>query len=465
MSADLDIRMIAYALSDKRVLLSLANAIRGEYFNPEFRSLWELVVRCFTTYKDVPTPKVLKHGAGLAWEQLERAYAQVAEAMAEIDHREYLVDLELLKKRFNDHLIRKAGHHLFQKNWNGSAFSDLEEANKVMRDTVAGIDQLYKTESYREGSLATTAKEAWASYQRTKADPSTAAGIHLGFSEFDRITNGIRSGELLLIGGESGTGKSALAMNMAVNAWRGDNKIPARPGRDFRVDAPGRSVIYFTIEMPYEALERRLHACVAGVPLYGIRDGTLSDAEEARYQGALEFIEAYGHQFHIIDVPRGANMRYVETKYMELCQETPDDIPQLVVVDYLNLMSIGGEEEGPDWLKIGRLGEQAHEFTRVHGSSMISPVQLNRPPKEEAARSARPDQDRIARSLMLVQNANMMLNIEKRKDEHLAKDMKIHIVKMRDGEQGVFVLQKRLDTMRLLDEPVDWTPSSYSGEA
>lgn len=74
---------------------------------------------------------------------------------------------------------------------------------------------------------------------------------------------------------------------------------------------------------------------------------------------------------------------------------------------------------------------------------------------------ARPDQDRLARSLMLAQNANIIINIEKRKDEHLMKDMRAHIVKNRDGEQSIIVLQKRLDIMRLYDSPTDWSPLDY----
>ena len=34
------------------------------------------------------------------------------------------------------------------------------------------------------------------------------------------------------------------------------------------------------------------------------------------------------------------------------------------------------------------------------------------------------------------------------------------VIKMRDGEQGVLVLQKRLDMMRLMDD-VDWDPADY----
>lgn len=463
----LDLRILAYAISDKRALLALATTIRGDYFRPEFRALWELISRCFAKYKEVPTANMLAHVAGLAWEQLEAIYAQAVEAARSIDRREYTIDIEQMKLRCNDQMLRKMGQSIYQKNWNGSGFADLSEANKALRNTITQIDQLYKTNAYREGTLSSTSADAWARYQQVKKNPEVAEGIHLGFGEFDRITNGIRDSELLLIGGESGTGKSTLVMNMAANAWlwRNKDKFPADPDAPMEDFLPGRSVVYFTIEMPYEALERRLHACLAGVSLYGIRDGTLDAAEERRYRAALRFMQKYPYQFHIIDIPRGATMRYVETKYQELCQDNPDDPPKPVVIDYLNLMSVeDGEEVGQDWLKIGHIAEQAHEFTRVHHVPMISPAQLNRPPKEESARLARPDQDRLARSLMLAQNANIIINIEKRRDEHMMKDMRAHIVKNRDGEQSVIVLQKRLDLMRLYDSPTEWAPTDYESK-
>jgi replicative DNA helicase len=461
MSDSVDVRLLAYSLSSRKVLLSMVSMFHGEYLRPEYRALWELVHRCFVNYKEVPTENMLAYAAGESWEQIAETHKEVSGAV--VDPREYMVDLEKIKDRYNQQLLLKAGKDVFQRNWDGAGFGDLGEANKVFRSTVSQIDQLRKVNAYRQGTLAGSAGEAWTKYQQTKANPDAAAGIHLGLLELDRTTNGLRDGDLLLIGGESGTGKSALAMNAAKRAWLRKNEAPLDPDRIPCEFEPGRSIVYFTIEMPYEQLEMRFHACLAGVRLCGIRDGMLDAAEEKRYAAALKFLERYPHQFHIVDVPRGATMRYVETTFLELCEDNQDDPPQMVVVDYLNLMSLddGRGEVGEDWLKIGKIAEQAHEFVRANHVPVVSPAQLNRPPKEESARQARPDQDRLARSLMLAQNASIIINIEKRKDEHLLKDMRVHIVKNRDGEQSVITLQKRLDLMRLYDNPEDWDEASY----
>jgi replicative DNA helicase len=199
-------------------------------------------------------------------------------------------------------------------------------------------------------------------------------------------------------------------------------------------------------------------ANVAGVPLYGIRDGTLSEDEVKRYQAALKFQSLYSKQFHIIDIPRGCTMSQIESKYIEMSHELD---PRLIVVDYISLMNT--EQEGSDWFGLGKLSERLHEFCRVYQISGITPVQLNRPEKAKDGAPIPPDQHRVGRSIMMPQNANIMLIIETRKEEELKQDMKIIIGKMREGERGAFILHKRLDMMRIYDDLPDWNPDAYDG--
>lgn len=463
---DLDTKILAYALGEKRLLLNVQATVTPDYFQSAYQTFYKLLVRCFEKFKEVPTLRVMEEQAGTVWnEQLAGVYA--AAISTSVEPKELPSDLEKMKVRYNAQLVLKAGKEIFQENWNGKDFKNLEDANKALKATVTAIDSIYGGKAFREGSLADTAVDTWNRYRRIKENPELAKGVHLGLREFDRITNGLQRAELMLIGGEPGSGKSALAMNAAVNAWLGGNKVPATPGEivaDLITSDTGKNVLYFTLEMPYEAQRRRLDACIAGIQLYGIRDGTLTPPEEERFKASLKFQKAYSKQFHIIDVPRGCTVTYVESKFVEKCYEFK---PDLVVVDYISLMS-PDEEQGSDWLNLGRIAEQLHEFCRAYEIPVISPVQLTRPQKsgkrggEEVANVA--DQSRVGRSFMLVQNANIIINIEKRPDEDSRHDMIIRIAKMRDGETTSFVLHKRLDMMRIYDDLPDWSPEEYAGE-
>jgi replicative DNA helicase len=462
MIPELDKKILAYGLMEKRILLDLQTSVPIEYMHADAQPFYTTMLACFKRYKEIPTVSVIKSFGGEKWEDsFGEIYSDVLKL--DIDPREFPVDLEKLKTRYNGQILLQFGKEVFQENWDGKSFEDLRKANAALKKVSSSIDAIHRHKIFKEGSLSETAGEALGDYQRIKENPELARGIHLGFREFDRITNGIQTSELLLIGGESSAGKSALAMNMGLNAWRGSNEIP-----ESIYDMPtsfvndGANILLFSIEMPYIPMRRRCDACIAGIPLYGIRDGTLTEDEEKRFRAALEFQKNYSKQFHILDIPRNCTMSMIESKFIDKCHEYH---PDLIIVDYISLMT-PDKEQGSDWLNLGRLAEQMHEFCRTYEVSVISPVQLNRPKGANGKNGGGfdpppPDQHRVGRSIMLTQNSNILLNIETRKDEETRPDMIIKIAKMRDGEKGAFVLHKRLDIMRVYDDIPGWEPQLY----
>ena len=461
---DLDKRIFSYGLKEKKLMLTLQSSVSPEYIESgTCQIFYNILLRCFDKYREIPTMNVMLENAGSIWnEELTNLYKESFEL--EIDSKELPMDIEKLKIRYNYQLLLKCGKNVFQENWNGKNFSDLQEANSILKKTSSSIHDLYRENMFNEGSFAESAKDDLRDYKETKENPEKVKGILLGLREFDRITNGLQEAELMLIGGESSSGKSTLAMNMAINAWLGGNTVPNTPSEvPDSFEKVGAHVLYFSIEMPFKPMKRRCNACMAGLPLYGIRDGSLTSQEETKFKAALKFQTKYPAQFHIIDVPRGCTMSMIESKYIEKKEEFSEEDKILIVIDYISLMT-PDEERGSDWLNLGRLAEQMHEFCRHYETSVISPVQLNRPPKNYSGSDTPPaDQHRVGRSIMLSQNSNILLNIETRKEEETRQDMVVRIAKMRDGERGAFVLQKRFDIMRLYDDVPEWAPQTYEG--
>jgi len=464
MIPDLDERLLGYLFSNKALTLKVLNSVPKDYLKTKYQPVLEIVKQCVKKYNETPTKRMLESHS--MWDgELTTLYEGAVNLTKdkEFNSLDFSLDYEELKNRYNKQVILTMGKEVFKINWDGADFKDLVEANKMLKKTVGLIDTIYTNEVFREGSLSKTTDEARETYQQIKENPDMAKGIHVGIREFDRITNGLQPAELMLVGGESSSGKSALVMNMAINAWKGSNPFPDADNFDINnLVADGANVMYFTIEMPWNPLRRRVDACIAGVPLYGVRDGTLSPEEEMRFEEGLKFQERHAKEFQIIDIPRGCTVNQIESKYIELLYEfTPD----LVVVDYISLMKIE-QEMSSDWLNLGRLAEMLHEFCRTYNIPCITPVQLNRPKPGGAGDSPLPDQHRVGRSIMLPQNCNIMLNINTRADEDTRSDMEILIAKMRDGEKGAFTLWKRFDMMRVYnDAPDGWTPDIYEADA
>lgn len=457
----MDKKIIAYALKERRNLLNLKTFITSDYLHGNCKILYDIIISYFNAFKEVPTLNVLKDYTKDKWkDEFENIYNECN--ILNVDSRELTYDLEKLKLRYNSDLLKIIGKSIYKDNLENGNFKSLREANISVKKLSSGIDTIYNKKIFKEGSLSETVEEASTNYTAVKENPEIEKGVMSGFNELDKITNGIRDGDFVIIGGESSSGKSVLSMQMAVNAYLGSNKIPDSSEKvnkeDFIYD--GSNILYFTIEMPFKQMRRRIDACLAGIPLYGIRDGNLTEEEYDKYQAVLKFQKLYKKQFHIVDIPRGCTVEQIENKYLEKSYEFNID---LIVVDYITLMSEDVNES--DWKKIGVIAEKMHEFGRTYQIPVISPVQLNRPDKSKNNQQEEElvDINRVGRSLMLVQNCSIMLNIIKRKNENLKPDMLIQIAKMRDGEQKTFRLYKRFDTMRVFDNPPDFEPQMFDG--
>lgn len=98
------------------------------------------------------------------------------------------------------------------------SLSELEPAD--IEDIVLGGEQeLAKRESIEEGGLTHIADIATDIEEASKLW-GRVSGITTGYPSLDAKIGGLKPGELILIGGETNNGKSALAQNIAVNVAR-----------------------------------------------------------------------------------------------------------------------------------------------------------------------------------------------------------------------------------------------------
>jgi len=451
----LDRTMLAYALHSKQFAMELSNKITYEYFQTQIQWLYKAIMDHFTNpkFKEIPTAAIIE-------EYLNKHYSQakfIKEGVAlfneikeiGIDPAEFTWHLDKFKTRYNDQVQRSCASKMVSLMKNDSGVDEeIEEINKLIKETVVTIDAIHKREAYEEGTLADSAIARAKHYKAVKENPDLAQGVMTGLTELDRITNGLHPGELMLIGGSTGTGKSILMHNIAVNAYVGKHN-PLEPApKTVEEVVGGKNVLYFSLEMPKASQERRIDACLAGVIANEIRDGRLDENDESLHMRALKFQKHYPKVFHIVDMARGVTAREIELKYIEKCEEF--DIKfDLVVVDYLGLMSPSGETSKSDWLDLGIISQELHEFARAYGVPVISATQLNRPKDPNKPQHST---DRIARSNMIPDNANVILQIACRgDDEHTRLDMPIYITKMRDGEKGSLTLTKDFARMKVID--------------
>ncbi len=450
MSNELDLVILKTLTTNKKHSLDFANECDPKLFAPETWNFANLVVSYVRTYKDLPTQRVMveklsKGGNDKLIEHVKKTWEQLEQIT--YNDREYKHDLEKLKKRYAEKQISGVKEAL-SKLEPGSM--DISRALGEMQKAVQTIKGLSQVKAYERKTLKEAVPSFREEYNAKMEDPKFDQGIFTGYSYLDHVTDGLRAGELLLIGGESGGGKSMLLMNMAVQMWMGNNTIDMTDNF-----APGQSILYFSLEMPFKPCLNRVLARMSGNPSKKIRNAKLDPDEATKLKRSLKFINNYPYEFEIIDIPRGATMESLELIYEEA--KAHHD-PKIIVIDYLGLMDYDGSDM-EDWLKLGKIAEKIHEFARVHNCIVLSAVQLNR--SKSAKEEDKIGLHRIGRSALIMQNANIAVQIETRTNEKNCPDMKYHVIKNRDGELGSGRIIKNLACGTLLDDKPEEDPTTF----
>jgi replicative DNA helicase len=156
-------------------------------------------------------------------------------------------------------------------------------------------------------------------------NPDKLRGLATGFAEFDKLTGGLRPGDLVIIAGRPSMGKTTLAVNMAEYAAVNPNTRA--------------SVAIFSMEMPSEQVITRMLASIGGVPLNNLRSGRISDDDWVRITSATSQLS---EAKIFVDEAPALNPTELRARARRVKREHG---LSLVVVDYLQLMQVPGTQE------------------------------------------------------------------------------------------------------------------------
>ncbi|MGQ9455987.1 MAG: replicative DNA helicase [Armatimonadota bacterium] len=116
--------------------------------------------------------------------------------------------------------------------------------------------------------------QAWEWIDRRYHDKGEASGIPTGFTKLDHMTSGLQPSDLIIIAGRPSMGKTALALDIAINA----------------ATKAKQTVAIFSIEMSAEQLVQRMLCSLARANAHRLRTGYFQDAEWNRLANAANVL-------------------------------------------------------------------------------------------------------------------------------------------------------------------------------
>lgn len=286
-------------------------------------------------------------------------------------------------------------------------------------------------------------------------------GQPTGLADLDAMTGGLYEGDLYVLAGRPGSGKSAAAVTISLNIGTMSNPVPE--------DRP--AVALFSLEMPRDQIALRVACAHSGVSNARIRQGTLTAVDWQKL--AQSCAELSDVPVWIDDTPAitllelRARVRNLQRQIAAGRAEVRCKKLGVVVIDYLQLMR-GHREKGDNReQEVASISKGLKAMAKELDVPVIALAQLNR--DAEKTKDKRPTLSTLRESGSLEQDADgvwLMFREHYYDKEAPADEAELIIAKQRNGPTGTVRLYFDPPSMKFSNRARDdeWRQDFENGD-
>ena len=304
MAADNEHRLVSKVIRDRDLIPALERGVQDKWFlDEDNKKVWAFVRKHYSEYSEVPTGTTVKD---------HYPNYKILDVQDSID---YLLDtmVDFRRRLLTRQGLENAVEQLQDNDHNAALMAMEATISRVNEQGVLGTHEV---------DLTKNTEQRYKDYQALQNQ--TFLGIPTGFEKIDEATAGLQGGQLITVIAPPKTGKSQIALQMAINVHR-----------------LGKTPMFQSFEMNNHEQQQRHDAMRAHISHGRYRRGKLLPPEESRLIDMLNEMEKE-HPFHLVDAVNGITVSALSAKI----EQTKPDI---VFVDgvYLMLDEITGEMNTP----------------------------------------------------------------------------------------------------------------------
>ena len=312
-----------------------------------------------------------------------------------------------------------------------SGFSSTDDIGEILDEAEKKIFDVIRN---RRGSEFKTIQDvlfkAQADLEKLSSMKGEITGVPSGYADIDKLTSGFHENELIILAARPAMGKTAFALNMAVNMALTHK----------------RSVALFNMEMGAEQLISRMLSSVGQIEASKLRTGNLQHQDWKRVNEAISRLA--DTKIFIDDTP-GITVSEMRAKCRRL-SNSPDGL-DCVIIDYLQLISGSAKYAGQRQQEVSEISRSLKTMAMELKVPVIALAQLSR--SVEAREEKRPLLSDLRESGSIEQDADIVAflyrddyyNKETAIDENTSKSEFI-IAKHRNGPTATVNLVFKRDT-------------------
>lgn len=270
-----------------------------------------------------------------------------------------------------------------------SIVADKHRLRKLIRSCTDIVTEAYESQEDTDALIDRSESDFLAATQRQSADiaiqckdavyralnrfesyttnQGALAGLSTGFPDLDKMTSGLRGGQLIVIAGRPGTGKTSLAMNI-VESVALDQKVP---------------VGVFSLEMTEDELIERMICSRGRVNMRNVREGFFTERDYPRITvaaGRLASAPLY------IDDSVGLSIMEVRARARRMAQMYEI---KLFVIDFMQLVHSTSKKAHNRQQELGDVSRGCKALAKDLGVPVIGLAQMNRDVEKDKNRKPR----------------------------------------------------------------------------
>lgn len=376
MAADNEHRLVSKVIKDRVIIPVLERGIQASWIvDEDVRKVWQFVVEHYTEYKEVPTAATVKdHYPNFPLYNVE-------------DSIDYLIDQVVTFRR---RMLTKGG---MEDALNALQANDHEKALLEMSKTISVVEE-QGVKGTNHVDLTKNTDARWEAYKNTQGNK--LLGVPTGFAKIDEATAGLQGGQLITIIAPPKTGKSQIALQVAINT-----------------NEQGHIPMFQSFEMNNHEQQQRYDSMRAHLSNARLRRGKLTENEETRYRKMLDE-QPERTPFHLVDAVNGLTVS-------ALMAATERVKPEIVFVDgvYLMLDEVSGESNTPQALtnitrSLKRMAQRLNIPIVITTQTLLWKMKKN---KVSA--------DSIGYSSSFFQDSDVILGLEEIEDSETTRNLRV----------------------------------------
>jgi replicative DNA helicase len=392
-------KVIGALLTDRDFLITISDSLSDEYFeNTSHQWIVKEILKYFNKYHTVPSMDALK----VEVQKIDNEVLKIAikEQLVQAYKESEQTDTQYIKDEFLGFCRNQQMKKAIITSADLLASNDFESIRQIIHNALK-IGEVRSIGHEYEKDIETRYRE------------DNRAPIPFPWNVFNDITQGgYGKGELVIIFGNPGGGKSWAVIAMAAHAAK-----------------LGYNVLYYTLELSETYVARRMDANILQIPV----DKIMSHREDVE-----QVVNDIPGKIKIKQFPAGKTTLDNIEQHIEQLKTQYDFVPDAIFIDYIDLLKNTSKD---------RLEGTEDIYTSVRGLAMelgipiVTPSQANR----SGAKSDIIEGDNIAGSYSKLMIGDIVLSLARNRNDKLNSTGRWHVMKNRVGADGM-TFGSKIDT-------------------